>query len=236
VELTPDLLMNHPILFLRALFNPESLQHILQSWGWLAYILLFAIIFMETGLFTFFLPGDSLLFIAGFVCAASNSALKFSILAPLLLLAAISGNTTGYTIGHHLGPRLFTKSEPSGTGFIPRLIAFFFNKKHLARAQEFYERHGGKTIIYAQFVPVLRTFAPLVAGAGSMRYMRFIAFNVIGAICWIGSMMTLGYYLGNLEVVRKNLEKAVIGIIVISVLPLVFEYFKARRAQKHQVR
>ena len=221
MELTPDLLTHHPILFLQALFHPESLQHILQSWGWLAYVLLFAIIFMETGLFTFFLPGDSLLFIAGFVCSASNSALNIWTLGPLLLFAAIAGNTCGYTIGHHMGPRIFTKDD-----------SFWFNKKHLLRAQEFYEKHGGKTIIYAQFVPVLRTFAPLVAGAGSMRYTRFISFNVIGAILWIGSMMTLGYFLGNLEIVRKNLEKAVLGIIVISVLPLVFEYLKSRRTSK----
>lgn len=219
--LTPDLLLHHPFQFVRALFNPESLQHILQSWGWLAYILLFAIIFMETGLFTFFLPGDSLLFIAGFVCSASNSALNVWSLGPLLLFAAFAGNSTGYTIGRHMGPRIFTRED-----------SFWLNKKHLNRAHEFYERHGGKTIIYAQFVPVLRTFAPLVAGAGQMRYARFITFNLVGAICWIGSMMTLGYFLGNLEVVRKNLEKAVIAIIVISVLPLVVEYFKARRASK----
>lgn len=219
--LTPDLLLHHPFQFIRALFNPESLQHILQSWGWLAYILLFAIIFMETGLFTFFLPGDSLLFIAGFVCSASNSALNIWVLGPLLLFAAFAGNSTGYNIGRHMGPRIFTSEH-----------SFWLNKKHLHRAQEFYERHGGKTIIYAQFVPVLRTFAPLVAGAGKMRYTRFIAFNLIGAVCWIGSMMTLGYFLGNLEVVRKNLEKAVIAIIVISVLPLCVEYLKARRAAK----
>jgi membrane-associated protein len=217
LDLTPDLLLHHPITFLRALFHPEQLQHILQSWGWLAYVLLFAIIFMETGLFTFFLPGDSLLFIAGFVCAASSSALNVWTLGPLLLFAAFMGNSTGYAIGNRMGPRIFTRED-----------SFWLNKKHLARAHEFYERHGGKTIIYAQFVPVLRTFAPLVAGAGKMRYVRFIAFNLIGAVCWIGSMMTLGYFLGNLEIVRKNLEKAVIGIIVISVLPLAFEYLKSR--------
>jgi membrane-associated protein len=230
LPLTPELLFHHPIDFIRALFNPESLQQILQSWGWLAYLLLFAIIFMETGLFTFFLPGDSLLFVAGFVCAASNSALNVWTLAPLLIAAAIAGNTTGYTIGHHMGPRIFTKAEASGSGRRARLVAFLFNRKHLLRAQQFYERHGGKTIIYAQFVPVLRTFAPLVAGAGSMRYFRFIGFNVIGAIFWIASMMLLGYKLGNLEIVRRNLEKAVIAVIALSVLPLMVQYWKSRRA------
>ncbi|MGI8907435.1 MAG: VTT domain-containing protein [Candidatus Sumerlaeaceae bacterium] len=229
MELTPDLLLNHPLEFLRALFNPESLQQILQSWGWLAYILLFLIVFVETGVFIFFLPGDSLLFVAGFVCAASNSALNIWALAPLLIVAAILGDAVGYSIGYNMGPRIFTKGETTGTSVRDRLIAFLFNKNHLIKAQRFYDRHGGKTIIYARFVPIIRTFAPLVAGAGQMRYSKFLSFNVFGGAGWVISMMVLGYYLGNLEIVRRHLEKVVIIIIILSVTPLLYEYWKSRR-------
>lgn len=232
MELTPDLLLRHPFEFLRALFKPELLEQMLTTWGWVAYLLLFLIVFVETGVFIFFLPGDSLLFIAGFVCAASNSALNIWILAPLLIVAAILGDTVGYSIGRRMGPRIFTRGETAGTSISERFAAFFFNKNHLVKAQDFYERHGGKTIIYARFVPIVRTFAPLVAGAGRMKYSKFLSFNVFGGIGWVISMMVLGYFLGNLPFVRKHLEKAVILIIVISVLPIVFEYLKSRRTTR----
>jgi len=233
VELTPQLLLEHPIQFLRALFHPESLQAILEQWGWLAYVLLFLIIFVETGTFIFFLPGDSLLFIAGFVCAASNSALDIWILAPLLCVAAIVGDTVGYSIGKAMGPRLFTREEPAGGNISDKIASFLLNKKHLQHAHEFYERHGGKTIVYARFVPIVRTFAPLVAGAAQMRYSRFVSFNVFGGIGWVLSMMILGYFLGNLEFVRKNLEKAVLLIIFISICPIIFEYLKSTTGKAH---
>ena len=234
--------MSNPIDFLISLFNPEALQMTLQSWGWFAYVLLLSIIFIETGVFIFFLPGDSLLFIAGFVCALAGSPLDFWVLAPLLCVAAIAGDSIGYIIGKRLGPRIF-HFEPAPwpdrwtLGNIWKLLTapgFWFNKKHLTKANEFYEKHGGKTIVYARFVPIIRTFAPLVAGAADMDYKRFVKFNVWGGIGWIFSMMTAGYYFGQIPFVKNNLEKAVLLVIFISILPIIFEVIKGWREKKRK--
>jgi membrane-associated protein len=223
-----------PLGLLQSLFDPQSLQAILQSWGWFAYVLLFAIIFVETGLFIFFLPGDSLLFIAGFVCSIAGSPIDFWVLAPLLCVAAIAGDSIGYAIGKQLGRRIFQFGDPpwpdrwTRSAIWALLVSpgFWFNQKHLLHANRFYEKHGGKTIVYARFVPIVRTFAPVVAGAADMNYSRFIRFNVFGGIGWIFSMMGLGFYFGQLEFVQHNLEKAVLLVIFISILPLLFEFGK----------
>ncbi len=227
--------MSNPLGLLQALFDPQSLQDILQSWGWFAYVLLFAIIFIETGVFIFFLPGDSLLFIAGFVCSIVGSPLDFWVLAPLLCVAAIAGDSIGYSIGRRLGPRIFSFDDPPWPERWTLKAAWallispglWFNRKHLVKANDFYEKHGGKTIVYARFVPIVRTFAPLVAGAADMQYGRFIRYNVFGGIGWIFGMMALGYYFGQIEFVQKNLEKAVILVIFLSILPLIVEFGKA---------
>ena len=226
--------------FFKQLFDPHGLQVLLQSWGWLAYLLLFAIIFIETGLFIFFLPGDSLLFITGFVCTLPGSPLEFWMVAPLLCVAAIGGDSVGYTIGRKLGPRIFHFDPPAWPKRwnFPSLVAllkspgFWFNRKHLVHAHEFYEKHGGKTIVYARFVPIVRTFAPLVAGAGAMEYRRFFRFNVFGGIGWIFSMMAAGYFFGQIDFVKRNLEKAVLLVIFISILPIIIEFYRGWRKKK----
>ena len=202
----------------RGLFNPEFLQQMLSEWGWIAYIVLFAIIFAETGLLIgFCLPGDSLLFVAGFFCATSNGGLSILILIPLLIVAAVVGDTTGYWLGYRAGPLVFHKED-----------SFFFNKKHLVSAHEFYEKYGGVTIIYARFIPIIRTFAPFVAGVGKMNYRRFLSYNVWGGIGWIVIISLLGYYLGSIPFVKRHLEKFVILVIAISVMPIVVEVLRAR--------
>jgi membrane-associated protein len=204
--------------FLRTLFNPELLQQALTEWGWLAYLILFAIVFAETGLLVgFFLPGDSLLFIAGFVCSPALHALDFWTLVVLLSIAAIVGDTVGYWLGRRAGPVIFCRED-----------SFFFHRKHLLRTHRFYERHGGKTIVYARFVPIVRTFAPFVAGIGKMDYWRFVSFNVFGGIGWVVGMAALGYHLGSVDWVKKNLEKAVLIVIFISILPIIVEVVRSR--------
>jgi membrane-associated protein len=204
--------------FLRTLFNPELLQQALTEWGWLAYLILFAIVFAETGLLVgFFLPGDSLLFIAGFVCSPALHALDFWTLVVLLSIAAIVGDTVGYWLGRRVGPVIFCRED-----------SLFFHRKHLLRTHRFYERHGGKTIVYARFVPIVRTFAPFVAGIGKMNYWRFVSFNVFGGIGWVVGMAALGYHLGSVDWVKKNLEKAVLIVIFISILPIIVEVVRSR--------
>lgn len=204
--------------FLRTLFNPELLQQALTEWGWLAYLILFAIVFAETGLLVgFFLPGDSLLFIAGFVCSPALHALDFWTLVVLLSIAAIVGDTVGYWLGRRVGPVIFCRED-----------SFFFHRKHLLRTHRFYERHGGKTIVYARFVPIVRTFAPFVAGIAKMDYWRFVSFNVFGGIGWVVGMAALGYHLGSVDWVKKNLEKAVLIVIFISILPIIVEVVRSR--------
>ncbi len=204
---------------LRHLVNQEYLNGLAGELGPWFYLLFFAIIFAETGLVvTPFLPGDSLLFILGAVCAAATSQVSFPLLLVLLLVAAVLGDAVNYGIGYRLGPKVF-KYERS----------WLLNKKHLLRAQEFYEKYGSKTIILARFVPIVRTFAPFVAGIGKMRYPRFFAYNVVGGVAWVVLCMTAGYFFGEIEWVKKNFEVIVLAIIVISVLPMVVEFFLAWR-------
>jgi membrane-associated protein len=184
------------------------------------YVVLFMIIFCETGLVvTPFLPGDSLLFAIGALAAATG--MNLPVIVVLLIAAAIIGDAVNYWIGYRVGPAIFKKE----TG---RLL----NKHHLIRAQQFYEKHGGKTIILARFVPIIRTFAPFVAGIGRMNYFRFAAYNVVGAILWVGLCVGAGILLGSRQWVKQNFEKMLILIVVISVLPVVWELWKARRESK----
>lgn len=197
----------------------QYLRTVIQTYGAWTYLLLFLIIFMETGLVvTPFLPGDSLLFTAG--TFAALGAMKVSVLYLLLAAAAIFGDTVNYWIGHLIGPRAFS-------GRIR-----FLKQEYLQRTHEFYERYGGKTIILARFVPIIRTFAPFVAGVGEMTYRKFLSFNVLGGLFWVALFVFGGYYFGNLPIVRQNFSLVVLAIILISILPGVVEYLKGRSAQK----
>lgn len=187
-----------------------------QSMGPWLYVLLFAIIFCETGLVvTPFLPGDSLLFAVGALCALGG--LNIAVAVPLLLLAAILGDATNYLIGKTVGPRVFT-SETS------KLL----NRAHLLRTQAFYDKYGGKTIIIARFIPIVRTFAPFVAGIGRMQYRRFLSFNVVGAVAWVLLFVPAGYVFGNLEIVKKSFHLVIFAIIGLSILPAVIEFARER--------
>lgn len=175
------------------------------------------IVFAETGLLAgFFLPGDSLLFIAGALAAAGK--LNVWVLLFGLSIAAIAGDQTGYLIGRKLGHALYKREDSR-----------LFKRKHLEAAHAFYEKYGGKAIIMARFVPIIRTFAPTVAGAAEMNYRKFITYNVVGGIAWVFSMVGGGYFLGQIEFVKKNIEKVALGIVFLSVLPIVFEMWKAHR-------
>lgn len=190
---------------------------------WL-YVVLFAVIFCETGLVvTPFLPGDSLLFAVGALCALDGSPLLVGLIMPLLIVAAVLGDAVNYAAGRHIGPRIFT-SETS----------LLLNKKHLNRTQAFYERYGGKTIIIARFIPIIRTFAPFVAGIGRMKYRRFGAFNIIGAVAWVGLFVPAGYLFGNLPFVKKQFHYVILAIIVLSVMPAVIEFAREWRARRIQ--
>ena len=189
-----------------------------SHYGVLTYALLFAIIFCETGfIITPFLPGDSLLFAAGSIAANNSHALNIQILFVLLTLASILGNKTNYMIGRALGPKVFSAKT-----------SWLLNKKHLQEAHQFYEKHGGKTLILARYIPIIRTFAPFVAGVGYMGLKEFSLYNIISAILWIGSLLGAGYLFGTLPIIRDNFSIVVYGIIAISLLPplLVFIYRK----------
>jgi membrane-associated protein len=189
----------------------------LNDYGLWVYALLFAIIFAETGfVVTPFLPGDSLLFVAGTLAAGSGLDVQW--LIPLLIAASFGGDNTNYWIGHHLGPRVFRRSDSP-----------LLNREYLDRTRDFYNRHGGKTILLARFLPILRTFAPFVAGVGHMSYARFLAFSLSGSIAWVGLFALAGYYFGHLPIVRKNLTLVMLGIIVLSVLPGFIAWLRHRR-------
>jgi len=195
----------------------RHLGEIIQTYGTWTYAILFCVVFLETGLVaTPFLPGDSLLFAAGAFAAIGS--LDLPILLVLLAVAAIAGDSLNYWIGRRVGPRVFTDRVR------------WLKREHLLRTQEFYERHGGKTIVLARFVPIVRTFAPFVAGIGTMPYRRFFAYNVIGGLLWVGLLVPAGYFFGNLPVVRENFSIVVLAIIGVSLLPLVIEYVRQRRA------
>lgn len=186
------------------------------------YVVLFLIVFAETGLVvTPFLPGDSLLFAIGAVGSRPEIALNLPLLTVLLIAAAIVGDAVNYWVGYRVGPAIFTKD----TG---RLL----NKDHLIKAQRFYEKYGGKTIILARFVPIVRTFAPFVAGIGRMNYLRFATYNVIGAVAWVLLCVTAGYYFGAFEFVQRNFELVLVAIVAISVLPMLWEFWRARQAAR----
>ena len=191
--------------------------------GWL-YAVLFAVVFCETGLIvTPFLPGDSLLFAVGALVAIPEAHLSLPLMFVLLLIAAIAGDAVNYSIGRKLGPTVF-RSETN----------WLLNQSHLLKAQKFYERHGGKAIFLARFLPIVRTFAPFVAGIGRMNYSRFWMFNVSGAICWVGLFLLGGYFFGNVPIVKRNFSLVILGIIIVSVLPVVFEWYKAMKESREQ--
>ncbi len=187
--------------------------------GWV-YLLLFVVIFAETGLVvTPFLPGDSLLFAVGTI--AGGGLLNIWTSYFVLLLAAILGDTINYWIGHYVGPKVFKKEK-----------SLFFKKEYLEKTRGFYEKYGGKTIIIARFVPIVRTFAPFVAGVGRMNYRTFLFYNVLGGFTWVTSLVLAGFYLGGLPFVKANFEYAIFAIVGLSVLPMVFEYMNYRRELK----
>jgi membrane-associated protein len=189
----------------------------IQNYGLWIYALLFLIIFCETGLVvTPFLPGDSLLFAVGALAARPDMNLQVHYIAPLLLVAAILGDAVNYAIGKFIGPRVFHFEDSR-----------FFKRAHLMKAHAFYEKYGGRAIILARFVPIVRTFAPFVAGVGTMSYPKFALYNVVGAILWVGLFVGAGYIFGNVPVVQKNMKVVILGIIVVSVLPIVWEFAKA---------
>jgi membrane-associated protein len=214
--------MVHTVLdFLRALTDPERLIQLLSGFmaGWLGYALLFAIVFSETGLLVgFFLPGDSLLFTVGVVAGAGD--LNIVIVNLVLMSAAIIGDSTGYLLGRSTGPRIFNRPDSR-----------LFKREYVTRTQQFYEKYGGKTIIYARFVPIIRTFAAFVAGVARMPYLRFLPFSVCGGIGWVAFMTLLGYKLGKVAFIRQHFEKVVFLIIAISLLPAITEVIKARRRE-----
>jgi len=197
----------------------SKLYHFEDLIRWGGYLVLVIIIYAETGLLAgFFLPGDSLLVTAG-LFAAVEGALKIEILIPLLAVAAIAGDNTGYWLGYHFGPKLFSRTD-----------SFFFHKDHLVRTQKFYDRYGAKTIILARFVPIVRTFAPTVAGVGRMPYRKFLAYSIGGGLGWIASMTLLGFTLGrSIPNIEKKVHWVILVVIVLSFLPILKEWLHSRK-------
>lgn len=204
----------------RSLTDPDQLIHLLTQvlTGWLGYGLLAFIVFAETGLLVgLFLPGDSLLFTVGVVAGAGD--LDIVTICALLVMASVVGDQSGYFLGRRTGPSIFSRPDSR-----------VFKQEYVTRTQAFYAKHGGKTLIYAKFAPIVRTFAPFMAGVGRMPYGRFVSFNVFGGLGWVLSMTLAGYYLGGVPLIRKNFEKVVLGIVVVSLLPLAIQYWHSRRA------
>ena len=194
----------------------RHLAELVQNYGAWIYLILFLVIFAETGLVvTPFLPGDSLLFVAGTLAAAGG--MDPVLLIALLCIAAVAGDSVNYAVGRHVGERLLRSGR-------------FVRQAHIDRTHAFFEKYGGKTIVIARFVPIVRTFAPFVAGMGAMDYGRFLFFNVSGGILWVVSLTTAGYFFGNLPIVKNNLSLVIIGIIIASIMPGVIEYLRHRRA------
>jgi membrane-associated protein len=210
--------------FLRALTDPERLIQLLSTLlsGWLGYATLCAIVFSETGLLLgFFLPGDSLLFTVGVVAGAGQ--LDIVTVIVLLSLSAMIGDSTGYWLGRKTGPRIFSRPDSR-----------FFKQEYVTRTKAFYDRYGGKTIVLARFVPIVRTFAAFVAGVGQMRYLRFLPYSICGGIGWVSAMTLLGYELGSVPFVRRNFDKVILAIIFISLVPTFIEFYRARRESKSE--
>jgi membrane-associated protein len=199
----------------------KHLTEITSQYGTWTYLILFGIIFLETGVVVLpFLPGDSLLFAVGSLAANPASGLNVWLLAVLLFVAAVLGDTLNYHIGKYLGNRAFS------------LNMRFIKKEYLLKTQAFYEKHGGKTIILARFIPIIRTFAPFVAGVGTMSYRQFLLYNVVGAFVWIGALLSAGYLFGTHPFVQKNFSSVIVAIIIISILPAIFEFLKAKLGKK----
>jgi membrane-associated protein len=194
----------------------KNLIAVVASYGGWSYLILFLIIFMETGLVvTPFLPGDSLIFAAGAISAMGSLSIYW--LTALLIGAAFIGDTVNYWIGHFIGPKAFEGKNK------------LLKKEHLLKAQEFYEKHGGKAIVLARFVPIVRTFAPFVAGVGKMNYGKFLYFNILGGVIWVVLFLFSGYFFGNLPMVKENFHNVIIVIILISVLPMGWEWYKNKK-------
>ncbi len=207
-------------LFYAILSLDQTLALLAVQYGPWLYALLFAVIFAETGLVVFpFLPGDSILFIAGTVVASAG--LNVHLLVALLIAAAILGDSLNYAIGHYIGPKVFDRPDSR-----------WFKQAHLKRTQAFYDKYGGVTIIIARFVPIVRTFAPFLAGVADMSYRRFLSYNVVGAVLWITSLVYAGYLFGNIPWVKQNLTFIVIGIVILSLLPALFTFLQERRARQ----
>ena len=212
-------MFSHLIDLYRSLTNPERLIALLGTLlsGWLGYAAIFAVVFAETGLLVgFFLPGDSLLFTVGVVCGAGD--LNLPLIVVVLMCSAIAGDNVGYFLGYRSGPLIFNR---------PR--SRFFHPDHLAKTRHFFERHGGKSIVYARFIPIIRTCTPFVAGVARMPYTKFLAFSLGGGAGWILFITMAGYSLGQVTIIRQNFEKVVLLIIFLSLLPVFIEVMKARR-------
>ena len=196
----------------------KNLALIIQSYGTFTYVILFLIILCETGLvITPFLPGDSLIFVTG--AFAGKGDINIYLIYILFLIAAILGDSLNYFIGNYFGEKVFAKSR-------------FFKKEHLDKTKDFYKKHGGKTIIYARFIPIVRTFAPFVAGIGKMEYKKFLSYNIIGGIAWVTLFLFGGYFFGRIDWVEKNLTLLIYLIIGFSILPIIFEFFKAKISKR----
>jgi membrane-associated protein len=217
-------MLQSAIEFLRSLTNPEKLIALLSTVlsGWLGYAVLFAVVFAETGLLVgFLLPGDSLLFTVGVVAGAG--ALNIVAIILLLIAGAVIGDAVGYQLGRKTGPHLFNRPDSR-----------FFKQEYITRTKAFYDRYGGKTIVYARFVPIVRTFAPYVAGAVGMSYRRFATFNIFGGIGWVTLMTLSGYWLGSKPFIQRNFDKVILLIIFVSLLPTIIEVLKSKRSRSEE--
>ncbi len=201
----------------------QHLAEIIRNYGTYTYIILFAVIFLETGIIVSpFLPGDSLIFAAALFAAKGE--LDINILATIIPLAAIMGDTVNYSIGKFIGPKIFTKEK-----------SFFFNRDYLNRTQRYYEKHGGKTLIIARFMPIFRTLAPFVAGVGKMRFRRFISFSVAGGLFWTLLFTFAGYYFGNLQVVKENFTLVILAVVFVPMIPFAVQYLIKRCCRTREI-
>ena len=223
--------MIHAIVgFVRSLTDPQRLAQLLNTFlsGWLGYAMLFGVVYSETGLLAgFFFPGDSLLFTVGAVAGAGETGaahLNIVVVNLVLMSAALLGDSTGFLLGRKTGMRIFSRPDSR-----------LFKREHIIRTKKFYERHGGKTIVYARFIPIVRTFAAFVAGVMEMPYLRFLPYSVCGGIGWVFAMTMLGYELGSIPVVRRNFDYAILTVIVISLIPAFTEVVKARWSRSAHV-
>jgi membrane-associated protein len=199
----------------------KHLFNIVEEYGTLTYVILFLIVFTETGLVIMpLLPGDSLLFAAGAIAANETTGLNVWLIIIILIIAALLGDNVNYFMGKTFGGQIKKREK-----------ILFLKREYLEKTEAFYEKHGGSTVIMARFIPIVRTVAPFVAGAGSMNYSRYIIFCIVGALLWVPTLTLLGYFFGNMDIVKKNFELVIFGIIGISVLPMIFSYLKSRFAK-----